>query len=772
MKNQSSAAFASAGLILFNASASFELLAPGNSLEPIMKRYAKKSVWKTVLREAFEDAYKIDYEAIFLYAIQVLDTLPTNPVTEAALEELFNTSQYISSRAGLLKLDLTGRIYHSALGWDLAKSFATYYTGIPGGELLAWTALRSWDEKVADFACGSGTLLLAAYHKKLSITFLDPANHSLTVDDLHKKFVEDDIIGLDGMPFAAHLTLVNLSMQQPAVVFKSSNILHVPVNKGQKPSKGKTTGVRLGSLDLLRSGINSITVQRRISGPSIGPVQKELKIKTKRTKFILEPESLDLVLMNPPFTKKQRVSQILNETALKELLGEINPKYKTSGGQTLPFILLGDKYLKPGGRMALVLPATVIQRSSMEAIRELLFDKYDIEHIMLKWVKKEIAFSENTDIREILLIIRKRYEGMETTNHTLITHIDEHFTFMEARQIADQIIVSEQKPSVISIKGRIRQPIFIGIKQMGEIASIPRVILDTTLENWYQLVSYRKFDLVRCCLIQQNLLYDSNPPYNLNLSSFLTILSDEKTSDQLTNVGLFVKQVSSAGFRVSNDPVPGGLKALMTSDYDKLVLDDHVCSYLVKDPSLKATDSFNPGLGHLLIPRKVNLASTARVFSIVSDDLVTGNMWIPIEANCVRTVDGRELTSIEVSRILALWLMSTFGIMLFISRRFEIEGAWVEWLTNDTRKMMVLDPRLLTTSQVDQLLDCWARVENVNWSLITDQFAECAENITPNARLDIDKTILTALGIDPNTISMNEIYTDLKNEIILLKDIM
>ena len=94
--------FASAGLILFNATSSYELIAPGKKLATIRSRYDLAGTYRTALREAFGDAFKIDYEAVFLYAVRVLDALPPGPAIEAALQELVQTSEYVTSHAGLL----------------------------------------------------------------------------------------------------------------------------------------------------------------------------------------------------------------------------------------------------------------------------------------------------------------------------------------------------------------------------------------------------------------------------------------------------------------------------------------------------------------------------------------------------------------------------------------------------------------------------------------------------------------------------------------------
>jgi len=747
------ASLASAGLILFNATSSYESMAAGHSLTPIRKRRNDRGSWKSALREAYIDAYDIDYEAIFFYAVRVLDTLPPSPVVEQVLERIYETSEYVVSRAGLLRHDLAGRIYHSALGRELAKAFATYYTGIPASELLAWIAVEKWDDKVADFACGSGTLLLAAYHKKMSIAFFHPDNKNVTMDELHRRFVEADLLGLDAMPFAAHLTLVNLALQQPSIVFDKSQIYQVPVGADK----------RMGSLDLLKE--NCIWVQQRITGEKIGASQKTMDLSKKNMKVEVRENSFDVIIKNPPFTKKQRVSQVLDKSELKRVIKKFGSEYTSLGGLPLPFVLLANKYLAPGGRLALVVPSSILDRSTWEGIRTLLAEQYDLTHLIINWVYGNPSFSEDTDLREVLLIARKREKDSRKNVFTLITHIDEDFTFIEARQIADQLVLAQSNPSMITIKSPTHQPLHCGSKAIGESVSFPRTLIENTSDNWYRLLAYRNPKLVRSSLIQQRLITDSTPPYGLDFSSYLTPVS------KIGEVGLFIKQVASAGFvKLKTRPASGGIKSLMTSKYDCLSLKNGRCHWLTKDPTLEAKEKFVPGKGHLLTPRKTDLYSTARVVSIVSDDAVASNMWIPIKPFPLVTADRSKLDLHEVSRILGLWLQSSFGLLTLLSIRHEIRGAWSEWVTEDIRNMPILDPKKIDSSAAEILLDLWERVQGHKWQGLNNQLVQAISE-TKHPRRAIDDTFCDIL-LQNSGRSLDDFYRDLGTEIVRLGDLM
>jgi hypothetical protein len=585
--------FASAGLILFNATSSYELIAPGKKLATIRSRYDLSGTWRTALRDAFGDAFKIDYEAVFLYAVRVLDALPPGPATEVALQELVQTSEYVTSHAGLLNLDLAGRIYHSALGQSLAKSFATYYTSIPAGELLAWLTVERWDDKVCDFACGSGTLLLSAYHKKLGLSFLQGWNGS--IGDLHKRFVEEEIWGFDAMPFAAHLTLVNLLLQQPNEVFDDSHIFKVPVGAGK----------RLGSLDLLKK--DKIVVQRRITGKDIGATQQAVSLKFKQTEIQVLRNFFDVVIMNPPFTKKQRVTQVLDKKELTDVLNRLRRGLTAAGGLPIPFVALGDLYVKEGGRLALVLPSAVLGRDTWQSVRSILLENYDIEHLMINWVPGRPAFSESTDLREVLVVARKKPSPLlskerskNNDGRTLVSHFDSSMNFTESRQIAEQLTSLTKGANVPDTELPSTQTLHVGGKAIGENVSFPKSLIQRTVSNWYRLLSFRQVRLVKQALLQSRLLPDLKPEFGFDFSNLLAPLRT------VAGVGLFVKSVERAGYAVvDRQPSQGGVPVLMTSKFDRMHMAKDEAKWLIRDFTIQAVETFTPGQGILLIPRKL-----------------------------------------------------------------------------------------------------------------------------------------------------------------------
>ena len=152
----------------------------------------------------------------------------------------------------------------------------------------------------------------------------------------------------------------------------------------------------------------------------------------------LPPASLDLAIMNPPFTRPtgHEASKIgvpapsfagfgADEADQRDMAGALR---KTQGNLTDPaghgnaglasnFIDLAHEKLRPGGVLALVLPRTVATGSSWAGTRRLLARWYhDIAVIAIATSGSEDrAFSADTGMAEALVLAVRREEGLEAS---------------------------------------------------------------------------------------------------------------------------------------------------------------------------------------------------------------------------------------------------------------------------------------------------------------------------------------------------------------------
>jgi hypothetical protein len=331
--------------------------------------------------------------------------------------------------------DLTGAVFQRLIADR--KFLAAYYTNPSSAALLAGLAIDpfktpnggSWSKesdvtssRIADFACGTGTLLSAAYRRVSQLHEASGGN----AETIHPEMMATALVGCDVLPAAAHLTASMLAGAHPTIKYKGSSILAVAYGKQDDG------GVALGSLDLLDPmrmfGILSITA-KAIEG--MGESEKEAW-------STLPHDSFDMVIMNPPFTRdtgheaekigvpnpmfaafgsKGEEQQEMAKAAQKLLHGT---SAHGNAGEASAFLVLADRKLKNGGTLAMVMPLSMISGESWEESRQLLRRSYDdLVLISIAAAKDdEMSFSRDTGMGECLLIGRKA--GQKSNRATFV----------------------------------------------------------------------------------------------------------------------------------------------------------------------------------------------------------------------------------------------------------------------------------------------------------------------------------------------------------------
>lgn len=201
--------------------------------------------WKRIL--------KVDYWPIFDIARRILEVIPAD-TAHPLLERLVTTACELVANRMMCSHDLTGAVFQRLIADR--KFLAAYYTNPSSAALLVGLAINSaktpgggaWSKekavialRVADFACGTGTLLSAAYRRISQLHEAAGGDAEL----IHPEMMSNALIGFDVLPAAAHLTASMLASAHPTVKYKGSKIFNI----GYGPREGG--GVALGSLDLL-----------------------------------------------------------------------------------------------------------------------------------------------------------------------------------------------------------------------------------------------------------------------------------------------------------------------------------------------------------------------------------------------------------------------------------------------------------------------------------------------------------------------------------------
>lgn len=340
----------------------------------------------------FNKVLEVDYASVF--GFDVVSKLP-----ESAAGIIKRVTVVIKALAPeKIEHDVLGKVFHELIPFNIRKAVAAFYTNNEAAELLANLSIDKSDASVIDLACGSGTLLVAAYHRKREL--LNIGKNSISLQD-HKTFLEHDLTGIDIMPFAAHLAVMHLSLQAllhetekvRVAVWDSTELkpgMEIPaISSELKAAYKKPT------LDMFHNGLN-ITKDAFIKKGAItmnGLGGKEIPL-----------EKVDLVIMNPPFTRQERLPKDYKR-ALERRLKEYKKSFRGPMGLYGHFIFLADRFVKSGGKIALVLPATTLKIAATQGVRKLLVSDYTIEFIITTY--QRAAFSEGAAFREILLVAKK-----------------------------------------------------------------------------------------------------------------------------------------------------------------------------------------------------------------------------------------------------------------------------------------------------------------------------------------------------------------------------
>ena len=278
-----------AGFIILNAGIFYEELASHvGEIKPTQQLGVLGILDQLEVVRAWSDTCEnIDYCPVFRIAAKILGRLP-GAQAGAALKEMGTAVSRISALRVQKSGDVYGTLYQGML--EGRKNAAAFYTRPEAATLLAglvmptagdpaWNdadAVGSW--RIADFACGTGMLLTAAYQHIMHHFKVDAAMHS--------RIMEECMYGYDIMPTATHLTVSNLAGLHPGRAFDDTHVYTMPIGRDEKHG-----GFNLGSLDLIRD-VATFTKKGEMEGGR----------GSRRTRRALAAHgSCRFVLMNPPF---------------------------------------------------------------------------------------------------------------------------------------------------------------------------------------------------------------------------------------------------------------------------------------------------------------------------------------------------------------------------------------------------------------------------------------------------------------------------------------
>lgn len=385
----------------------------------------------------------INYWPIFYIAKRLL--LPLTPYPAAQiLERMARAAENIQE--AVRTHDVAGEVFQQLIADR--QTLATYYTRPESTTLAAYLAVPEnldWanpealkNYQIADYACGTGGLVLAAYQRARELH----RSYGGNPDAAHTWMMENALTACDIMPAGVHLAASLLSSVAPREHYeKTRSVLYGYGGTGNFDEKGRPE-VDIGSLELL-----DLQETRK---QAVLPLSEQMAMGGNGEQSVIEvdmsPLSQDLVIMNPPFTTPTNIAPFAaaNEAAgIEPVVRPFNPAFaafqttpaeqkamsdrtKQLGRNTIGdgyaglgtyFTAIAHNMVKPNGHIALILPISALLGGSYDGrtarswqkLRQLLADGYN-DLLLLTIAQAEnrdAAFSADTDIAEVMVIARR-----------------------------------------------------------------------------------------------------------------------------------------------------------------------------------------------------------------------------------------------------------------------------------------------------------------------------------------------------------------------------
>lgn len=663
------------------------------------------------VREDWGEIIEVNYWPIFAIAREILTVIP-HAEAKQMIKLLTGATAQLADYGVTSTGDMAGQMFGKLIADR--KFLATFYTLPSSAHLLAELAAARLDVdyadpdqvaslRVADLACGTGTLLTAAYQRIMARVRRAGAND----EAIHPKMMEQSMIGADIMPAAVHLTATLLSSSYPTSTFDDTKIFLMPY--GRLGDKAKPS---IGSLEMLSEGFDSpmeLGVKDRSSIGGTGQHQVD---------SVLDHQSADLVIMNPPFTRATGQeanaigvpvpafagfgTNVEDQKLMSDRLTKFTRKLPQAcghgnAGLASYFIDLAHIKVKPGGTIAFVLPFTVTVGTGWAKARDLLAKHYkDINIVAIASSgSTDRAFSSDTGMAEVLVIATRREEDDECddNNDVLFVNLYERPTdpiraVEQARQITSTASrTSESKGSGSIGIGDIQVGNFIwaGIQDTGcagitqvELASCGRSLVDGKLSL------PRLRDITDLALVKLEELGDSGP-YHMDINGW--------QADKKTPRGPFDLEKVTTGKRLRSYPILWEHNA--KKETYMVVTPDHggVERPGLKDKALQIWDSAS----RLHFNRDFQLNSQPLAACFTDIACIGGRAWPTFK-----------LYDANWEKVIVLWANTTLGLISFWwLGSLQQQGRAILAITR-LSELVTLDPRSLSDGQLtlaDEIFD-------------------------------------------------------------------
>lgn len=630
-------------------------------------------------------------------AVQLLANLPSG-YAQQVLDQLHTST-------GLIK---SSPPHNNPVNFLLQKTVlsrrqaGTYNTKPPAATLLAHLAVpttRDWSHpqaisayRVADYACGPGALLTAAYRRIDELREASGAPHQALT---HNHLLTTTLTGCDIYPANTALAADNL-VSMSATPTRSTRIYTLrygPLNPHRPPPRSTS----LGALDLLLHDPWDGNKPPAIAGSNAAP----MPIDTT-------PASQDIVIMNPPFTRpidhsaldqnipfpKESILPTTDEEYAAMRNATANIAHLTGNnsgnGAAFYFASLACRMVKPGGTIALILPLTSLAgHSSAHDPTGWRRFRSDLEHnytgitlvTVAQYETRGTSFSHDTDITEVMVIARKLESGEAPAN--TITFINLNHIPQNDGDAANLAAAIRQH------QGNIMPGAFATLTAGGRPAGLIAKIPFPANGTWYMSRVLDPGLAHTASAIRDDA--NCQEPHNPLAGVPLTTMSELATTGlQSSDLKWLLNMDPKTAPATGHNTVPV-LKGHSSSTQRSIALYPNIKASIItrkKNTAEKLQAKSSPL--HLNTNYRYNSQSTAAC--ITPGRVLSTSGWVTLQPK-----DPRH------TKAIAVWLNTTMGLISHWASANHSQNGMGLISKADIKMLKVLDPRELTPAQLQEI---------------------------------------------------------------------
>jgi type I restriction enzyme M protein len=342
-----------------------------------VKNVSKGEELKRRLQEYFNFGMAINPRYGIIFATDFLEKIPIpDEIVDGVKRLIAEFNKYDFSEIGY---DIVGKIFEKIIPKTERHKLGQYFTSTDIVDLILGFTIKHPDDKVLDPACGSGTFLVRAYHRKRFLAQkLFKERKYTKPSKTHEELVKE-IWGIDVAKFPAHLALINILREDIEAIETIPNI---------------------ACKDFFEVLPGKITSLYELAFP-VPKVKKE-ELET------MFPKDCNVVVTNPPYTRQEEMEDVFlggYKDRLRELVKSIcGIEISKRSSIYAYFFLHGANFLVKNGRIGLITSNSWLEVDFGKHLQEFFLKNFKVIAIIESKVER---WFEDADINTAITILEK-----------------------------------------------------------------------------------------------------------------------------------------------------------------------------------------------------------------------------------------------------------------------------------------------------------------------------------------------------------------------------